>query len=238
MRPFAMILLLAALPAAGADVYKCKGAKGETIYQNLPCPVGTKPLAKGHYDAVPDDPRQFEAAEADHRARMARQQQAEQAAATAYSGPSTRELQSDAASIASHDSRSTAAREARAADASSAAAQDAAYRETRRRWGERVAGPAPPGYAERQAMPRARDDTPVQPAPAAPVHTTGCRQGGFSVDCTNSDGSMSYGSVDPYGNGHVYSQDGKPTLNIHRDAAGHEKADDGTCIRDVFGHCQ
>lgn len=53
---------LFATPILAAPVYKCKGKQGETIYQNLPCPNGTKPVAKGEYAPAPDSPDQYYAA--------------------------------------------------------------------------------------------------------------------------------------------------------------------------------
>jgi len=53
-----LVLIVLSAPGAAADVYKCKGAKGETIYQNLPCPAGAAELSRGSYAPAPDDPGQ------------------------------------------------------------------------------------------------------------------------------------------------------------------------------------
>lgn len=64
MRKLILLSALLALPvlASAADIYKCKGSKGEIIYQDVPCQNGAKPIAAGHYQQVPDDPRQAYAA--------------------------------------------------------------------------------------------------------------------------------------------------------------------------------
>lgn len=48
--------------ARAGDINKCKGSKGETIYQSAPCPVGSKVIGRGHFEPVPDDPHQVRAA--------------------------------------------------------------------------------------------------------------------------------------------------------------------------------
>lgn len=42
--------------AYAGDIYKCQGPKGETIFQQTPCPSTSKPIAHTKFEAVPDDP--------------------------------------------------------------------------------------------------------------------------------------------------------------------------------------
>ena len=52
----AAALYLFTANVVAADVHKCKGANGETIYQNAACPGNATPLGVGHYDHLPDRP--------------------------------------------------------------------------------------------------------------------------------------------------------------------------------------
>lgn len=51
-------------PAHAVEIYKCKAASGETIYQNEPCPKNSVAVAQGSYNRQPDDPTTQKAAEA------------------------------------------------------------------------------------------------------------------------------------------------------------------------------
>jgi hypothetical protein len=137
------------------------------------------------------------------------------------------------------DTRAIAGREQIEADKQSDEVRDAKYRADLARWGERMAGPPPPGYvkeSKRRAQHEDRDAI-ARPAPAPPVYPTGCKQNGSSVHCNKSDGSVSYGSVDAFGNGRVHAADGS-SQQIRRDPFGHEKTEDGTCVKDLSGQCQ
>lgn len=70
------------LSAHAVQIFKCKGASGETIYQNEPCPRGSVAVARGSYNREPDDPTTQQAA-TDEAARTNAQREYEiQAAAT------------------------------------------------------------------------------------------------------------------------------------------------------------
>lgn len=136
MHSIVFILVFLAFPAFAANVYKCKGRTGETIYQNLPCLSGAKPIAHGSYAAVPDDPRQAAAA-AQEANRLHERDAVNQSAAQsqdAYSG--------------------TVRIDSAAAQASQK--QNAEYQATLKRWGKRMAGPPPAGYVPPAAITRSR----------------------------------------------------------------------------------
>lgn len=217
MRFLPLLLLALSAPLAAAPVYKCKGAKGETIYQNLPCPAGAKTLATGAYAPVPDDPSQMRAAHAE--AQRIRQEREDAAyAAQASAGY-------EQTGVAPSNEPTVDPRKVEK------------WKEDRARWGSRLAGPPPPGAVEPRRAAPAPTFAEAPPAQKPPAYTTGCKQNGTSITCTDSNGGFSHGSVNPYGSGSVSNADGSITT-IRRDPAGHLKTQDGTCVKDIYGQCQ
>ena len=223
-----ILLSTSAITTAG-DVYKCKGSKGETIYQSQPCPAGTKPLGTAHFEPVVDDPHQARAAAAE-----ADRIHADQAAAAAnvytpveapnsYAG-----AQSDAASIASRDSRSSAYREWKESQKSASGEAARKYNEDRKRWGSRLAGPPPAGYDASPPAPMSH----ATHAPSAPVAQSCTTGAGGATTCFGSDGSISNGHVNPSGNGTLFGSDGS-IQNVQAVP----KQPNSTCIRDANGFC-
>lgn len=213
MRSVVLILAFLAFPALAANVYKCKGATGELIYQNLPCPNGAKPIARGSYAPVADDPRQAAAAAqaADRlHERDAMNQTAAQPQDTYY------DVSGSGSANAAADQK-----------------QNAEYQATLKRWGKRMAGPPPPGYV--QDPPRrdtfdkerlARDAAP-KPARIQTCNPTA----GSNVTCFGSDGSISNGHVDEAGRGTMFGSDGS-VEQMHG-----MPNRDGSCVRDINGFC-
>ncbi|MBA8884918.1 hypothetical protein FHW13_002769 [Dokdonella fugitiva] len=222
-----VVLLLALVissPVWSAPVYKCKGAKGETIYQNLPCPKGTQTVAHGEYAREPDNPTQYYEALREGNAIRAR-----------------REAAAEAAMIdRSHESSATSSSEAETSAA--VAKSDAKYREDRKRWGNRLAGPKPEGYDERNPKVTlhrgAAESTGISPSStSAPVTYDDCKQVGSSVHCVGSDGSVASGSIDAWGNGRASGAGGDVRFRPNP-VTGKPQSDSGTCVKDVYGQCQ
>jgi hypothetical protein len=184
MRASLFLLLALAASAHAAPVYKCKGKQGETIYQNLPCPSGTKAVAKGEYAPAPDSPDQYYAA-----ARAAAEIHERQAAAA------------DAAAMAPQQP-ATANADAALADTKA----DAKYKADLKRWGARMAGPAPDGYKARHpATAVAHSSGGASPSPEVQnCHATG----GGNMTCFGSRGTVSNGHVDPNGNATMFKSTG------------------------------
>ena len=233
MRSVVFILAFFAFPALAANVYKCKGGKGELIYQNLPCPNGAAPIATGHYDQAPDDPRQAVAAadEAD-RIRFERTQQPAAIDLT-RSGADQRARDVDAWSAVRRDSRSVAGRQAIKEAANSQEAKDAIYRAEVKRWGKRVAGQPPMGYA---AAPSPRDTFDAERLARDSAHkppriqTCNTMNGG-DVTCFGCDGSIANGHVDDSGSGTLFGADG--SIEQMHDMPKR----DGSCVRDINDFC-
>lgn len=88
---FAACLLLAAMPAGAQQVIlKCKGSKGETIYQNHPCAWRGGTIQDVLvFDDPPDSPEARRRLEAIERQQQARYQAERRFAGGAYQPPST-----------------------------------------------------------------------------------------------------------------------------------------------------
>jgi hypothetical protein len=226
---------LIALPAFAGQVYKCKGPKGEVTFTNIKCPENAAAQHYGSFAPTRDDPSASQAIAEDIQEKHEREYiDAEQRPTSTYS---QMDANSDAASISSRDSRSVAGRAAQRAVANSPGAKSEEYEHTRKRWGARMAGPPPANYTQTAPAHTPRPVASTPAAPKAPVYTTGCTQNQSSVDCTHSDGSVSVGSVDAWGNGQVHGSDGS-FQSIHRDPLGHSTTSDGTCVKDIYGKCQ
>lgn len=241
MRYAALVLAMIALPCAAGQVYKCKGPNGEVTFTNIKCPEKTEATQIGTYEKAADSPDQLRDALSDAAARRARENAAQDV--SALSADTQLEDTSDAAAAATRDRRSIAGRQQIDTEAASDAAKDAKYRADLKRWGKRMAGEPPPGYEERAASRRGRgnsEDERHVPADATARRSepVSCKQNSGNVDCFNSDGTFSYGHVNPVtGAGAVYDQNGNATT-IRRDPLGHPETDNGTCVKDIYGNCQ
>ncbi len=56
MRKLILIAALVSLPAAGGEIYKCKGPKGEITFTNIRCPAHTETEHYSTYEPEPDPP--------------------------------------------------------------------------------------------------------------------------------------------------------------------------------------
>ncbi|MEO5626865.1 MAG: DUF4124 domain-containing protein [Dokdonella sp.] len=56
MRKLILMVALTSLPAAGGEVYKCKGLKGEITFTNIKCPAHTDSEHYSTYEPEPDPP--------------------------------------------------------------------------------------------------------------------------------------------------------------------------------------
>lgn len=190
-----LALVLASFSASAAQLYKCKGSSGETIYQNLPCPAGSKILAKGSYERAPDDPSQMRAAAAEA-SRIRREQDAAAEMATAstyYSAPAT-----------------TTAQSGSDVDMNKA---DEKYRADKARWGKRLAGDKPPGYDDRH--PRGTASQTAMPPTSRPT---------YSVDPITQfnprTGEASHGTRDSDGNVTIFNNRTGESSHGHADGNG------------------
>jgi hypothetical protein len=223
-----VVALLSVLMLVGAcdaaPVYKCKGINNETIYQNLPCPSGTKAIAHGEYAPTEDNPTQYYDAVREGEAIRARREQ--EAAAKSRNAGAQQER---------------ADRESELATAISQEKSDAKYRSDKKRWGSRLAGPKPIGYDERNAqsfVSQGKSAPLVQSLPTPPERVTydDCKQVVSSVHCRGSDGSMATGSVDAWGNGRAHGTGGD--VRFHPDPiGGGVRTDSGACVKDAYGQC-
>lgn len=205
------VIALALCETAHADnVYKCKGASGEMIYQSDPCPAGATPIARGRYDRQPDDPsNNIEAvneAAADN-AKRENQRRAANAAA-----------QVDTPNEPPQQSEYERQREARRAQI-----EAGSYR-------SRIGDSGPPkvnGYSQ-QPTSSAQMDMPIaRHATTHPSEPTDCRTNAGNVTCYDDHSNISFGHTDPAGNTDVISADGTST-----------RLSSDTCIKDQYGKCQ
>ena len=216
MRKLILLSAMLTLPvlASAADVYKCKGSKGEIIYQDVSCPNDAMAIATGHYDLAPDDPIQTVAAareaERIHDAREQQQRAAEQQVSQIEQV---------------EQSRNAALVRGKLAAAKAKGEQE--MRESARRWGTGVV-----------ARNDDRDSSRMNAAQKTPPETVSCSGGAAgSVNCFNSDGTMSYGHRNSNGSGVLYNDDGS-SENLSRDGSGHTKTESGICVRNIYGECQ
>ena len=207
----AILLTGAATSSAHADnVYKCKGAAGETIYQSDPCPAGSTPIARGRYDRQPDDPsNNIEAANeaAADNARRENQRRAVNAAA-----------QTDVQNEPPQQSEYERQREARRAQI-----EAGSYR-------SRVGDSGPPrenGYPRQPAEPADIAPSRTHPISQQMEAPTDCRGMGGSVTCYDSRGNVSSGRTNTAGSTDVFGTDGTMTT-----------LPSDTCIKDQYGKCQ
>jgi len=85
-RTLFLSLTVSFVPLAHAvQIFKCKAASGETIYQNEPCPKNSVAVAQGSYNRQPDDPTTQQAAVAEaERANTQREYETQAAAMATY----------------------------------------------------------------------------------------------------------------------------------------------------------
>lgn len=201
MRAVLVLLAMIAMPCSAGQVYKCKGPKGEVTFTNIKCPENASTQKYGTFQPEADNPRQYRDAVADHNAREEAAQQ--QSMTSSYATPTVQ------ASNTPDNSK-----------------RDAEYRETRKRWGARMAGPPPDGYTK--APPTA---APIVSA-LKPAATQTCKQnGGGSVTCFGSDGTIANGHVNENGSGTMFNSNGA-IQQIHS-----MPKRDGACVPDVNGFC-
>lgn len=211
MRALLICVALIAPPAFAGQVYKCKGPKGDVTFTNIKCPDNAAAVVIGSYQAVSDSPDQYYAAVAAHQARTERAQEKTVAdAESAAARGATRDQQQVA------DSGQSAERLKKVSD----------YRDTLKRWGPRMAGPAPAGYDAFVGPERNR------PAPPKPPVINNCHgNGGGSVTCFGSDGSIANGHVNEDGHGTLFGSTGSMQQINTQNANGRN------CVLDVNGFC-
>lgn len=208
----AAILLagVVSLAAHADNVYKCKGAAGETIYQSDPCPAGSTPIARGRYNRQPDDPRNnIEAANeaASDNARREYQRRAANAA-----------TQIGAQNQPAQQSEYERQREARRAQI-----EAGSYR-------SRIGDSGPPrinGYNRPVAPAEPIDMPATRPVVTQPSEPNDCRTNMGNVTCYDDHSNISFGRTDPAGNTDVIGADGTST-----------RLSSDTCIKDQYGQCQ
>lgn len=239
MKTALVVILLFATPLAAqaVDVYKCKGADGSTIYQNEPCPQGTKELGQGEYQKAPDDPRQYYAAMQE--AQRIQEEHEREAQQESYEAQQ-QAIRGAALDAINKDPRSM----------SGTAARNAQIEEQSRAWNCRNGRPELCRHTQSTAGTvtadhSSRDDW--QDDEIAKMRKTqadswkheisDCHSTvGGNVACTTQDGQEVYGHVNDTGYGSVYGNGVDSSL--HRDASGHIVTDNGTCVKDEYGNCQ
>jgi hypothetical protein len=218
MRTLLLCAALIASPVFAGQVYKCKGPKGEVTFTNIKCPDDAPAVAVGHYDAVADDPRQAVAAH-EEALRIRGEQEAQ------YEDALAQQTMNQQITDPNRDREDTLRRSA------DDAKKFTKYDEDLQRWGARVAGRPPPRYpiaasSDDDGTTR-REHRRHEPPPSS--NCTG--NGGGSVTCFGSDGSISNGQIDPTGHGTMFGSDG----SVRQIDA--ENAQGQNCNMDSNGFC-
>lgn len=202
------------------EVYKCKGAHGETVYTNIQCKNAAESRHIGSYEAVPDDPRQLRDAEAQQAERDFDQQNQQQFAAQ-------QAIMQRRAAETEEINQANAEREKRFNELTDEARTEALR--GHKRAAEQLSGLAAMysshGSAAASASgeqsgtypPAASFHAPVA-APPPPQSESSYCQGGQagSVTCYDERGVASFGKRDAFGNADVSGPDGQ-TQYIYKD---------------------
>ena len=233
-----LVLALFAAPLAHADhVYKCKGASGETIYQNDPCPDGATTIAHGTYDRQPDNPRNnIEATNA--AADANEQREYNRQAANAASGfDEEPEHESEYARQTRERREHIEAGSYRSRVGHSGPAKVQGDEIARRptmdsniNGGRPVPLPSDTSSSPQHAAAAPSPAMHMTQAPPPPQQfdNSDCRRSaGGNVTCWDSQGNASTGHTDPSGHTGVYGKDGQWT-----------RLPNDTCIKDNFGNCK